>query len=85
LGLHPSGANLRLTIKFGGKAVFQSGVLAAGSPAQKVAVPVAAGGTLEFLSEGRPGLDHNEANHAVWGEPVLVRLEVAEDPAAKSR
>lgn len=75
LGLHPSGANLRLTIRFGGKAVFQSGTLGAGSAACKVAIPVAAGGILEFVSEGRPGLSGNEANHAVWGEPTLLRLQ----------
>jgi hypothetical protein len=85
LGLHPSGANLRLTIRFGGQAVFDSGVLAAGSPAQKVAFPVAAGGTLEFISEGRPGPAGNEANHAVWGEPVLIRLDRREDPPAPAK
>ncbi len=78
LGLHPAGANLRLTVRFAGKEVFRSGTLAAGSPAQKVTVPIAAGGTLEFISEGNPGLAGNEANHAVWGEPVLVRLDLAE-------
>ena len=76
LGLHASGANLRLTIKFGGKPVFRSGELTAGSAAQKVTIPVDAGGALEFISEGRPGLSGNEANHAVWAEPVLVRLDV---------
>jgi hypothetical protein len=82
LGRHPSGANLRLTVRFGGQAVFQSGVLVAGSPACKVVVPVAAGGALELVSEGRPGLVGNEANHAVWGEPVLVRLDRSETPPA---
>ena len=85
LGLHPSGANLRLTIRFGGQTVFDSGVLAAGSLAQKAAFPVAAGGTLEFISEGRPGLNGNEANHAVWGEPVLVRLDRREEPPPAPR
>jgi len=80
---HPSGAKLRLTVRFGGKDVFQSAVLEAGSPAQKVALPIAAGGTLEFLSEGHPGPTGNEANHAVWGEPVLVRLDTAAAPAVR--
>lgn len=75
LGLHPSGANLRLTIRFARKAVFESGTLAARSAARKVTIPVAAGGALEFISEGRPGLAGNEANHAVWGNPILVRLD----------
>jgi hypothetical protein len=56
LGLHPSGANLRLTIRFGSQTVFDSGVLAAGSPAQKVVLPIAVGGRLEFVSEGRPAM-----------------------------
>jgi len=75
LGLHRAGANLRLSIRFAGREVFHAGPLAAKSLAQKVNIAVAAGGALEFVSEGRPGLKGNEANHAVWGEPVLVRLE----------
>ena len=74
LGRHASGANLRLTVRFGGKAAFESGELQADAPAQQVRIPVTAGGALEFVSEGRRGLTGNEANHAVWGEPVLVRL-----------
>lgn len=81
LGLHPSGAKLRLTVRFGGKDAFHSGVLEAGSPAQQVAISVAAGGTLEFISEGHPGQTGNEANHAVWGEPVLIRLNSVPSPA----
>jgi hypothetical protein len=84
LGRHPSGANLRLTIRFAGKPVFQSGTLVADSVARKVTVPVATGGTLEFVSEGRPGLDRNEANQAVWGEPVLVRLDIRQSPPETS-
>lgn len=77
LGQNPAGANLRLAIKFAGKEVFNSGVLEAGSPAHKVAIPILPGGTLEFASEGRPRADNNDANHAVWGEPVLIRQEVS--------
>jgi hypothetical protein len=84
LGLGAAGANLRLTIRLGGKPVFQSGTLAAGALARKVAIPVTAGGTLEFVSEGRPGLTGNEANHAVWGEPVLLRLDRREAPPPAS-
>jgi len=81
LSLLPSGANLRLTVKFGGKVAFDSGVLEAGSLARKVAIPIDKGGALEFISEGRTGLAGNEANQAVWGEPVLVRLDAGEHAA----
>ena len=81
LGAHPSGANLHLSVVFRGRKVFDSGVLAAGSPAQPVAVALAEGGALELVSQGNPGLANNYANHAVWGEPVLVRL----DPDARER
>ena len=81
LGTHPDGANLRLSIRFRGKEVFGSGVLSAGSLASVVSIAVAAGGTLEFVSEGNPGLGNNYANHAVWAEPVLVRL----DPEERAR
>lgn len=77
LGQNPAGANLRLAIKFAGKEVFNSGVLEAGSPAQKVAIPMLSGGTLEFVSEGRPRTANNDANHAVWGEPVLIRQDAS--------
>ena len=84
LSLLPSGACLRLTVKVAGKVAFDSGVLEAGSLARKVAVPVEAGGTLEFISEGRKGMAGNEANQTVWGEPVLVRLEAGENAARGS-
>lgn len=83
LCLLPSGANLRLVIKFRGKEVFNSGILQAGALAQKVAIPVTNGGTLEFISEGRPGMVDNDANQAVWGEPVLARLNITENAVTK--
>lgn len=82
LGQHPAGASLRLSVRFAGKEVFTSGVLSAGSAAQTVVVPVASGGTLEFISEGQKDPTANDANQAVWGDPVLLRLDVTEDPAA---
>lgn len=78
LGTHKNGANLRLTIRFRGKPVFESGVLAAGSLGNTVSIAIAEGGTLEFVSQGNPGLGNNYANHAVWAEPVLVRLSPKE-------
>ena len=56
--------------------MFTSGVLEAGSLARKVVVPILSGGTLEFVSEGRPRTANNDANHAVWGDPVLIRQDV---------
>jgi len=82
LGLHPSGAKLRLTVRFGGKNAFESGVLESGSPAQNIVIPVATGGALEFVSEGHPGQTANEANHAVWAEPLLTRRDRVEPPAS---
>jgi len=82
LGQNPAGASLRLAVRFAGKEVFNSGVLTAGSTAQSVVVPVASGGTLEFISEGQKDPTANDANQTVWGEPVLVRLEKTEEPTA---
>jgi hypothetical protein len=79
LGAARPGANLRLTVRFAGEDVFSAGPLAADSPAHSVVVPVSAGGTLELISEGNPGLSNNEANHAVWADPVLVRCEAEPD------
>mgnify|MGYP003731247771 CR=1 FL=1 len=74
LSSHPSGAKLNLTIRWNGKDAFSSGELLDGSLAQDVVIPVAEGGTLEFVSKGKPGSTANYANHAVWGNPVLARL-----------
>ena len=84
LGTHARGANLRMSIKFRGKEVFASGTLEAGSLAQDVIIPVTNGGRLEFVSQGNPGLAGNEANHAVWADPVFARLDPADRPAALS-